>query len=253
MNIKYLPISEIRPYAQNAKKHPQKQVEQVAASIREFGFNQPVVIDKNKVIIVGHGRMLAAQHLGMEEVPTLTVEISEEKAKAYRLADNKLNESEWDMKMVVDELKSLSASSIDLTGFERDIILSASDKDDRIPGKPTKENIRTTVGDVYDLGHHRIMCGDSTSENDIAKLMNGQTAKVIFTSPPYNMGSTLYANYKDNLEREKYIDFNMKVLRSFVRHLKGFVFWNISYNKNTRDAFIEIMYKITKETGLTFL
>lgn len=100
-------IELIKPYDKNAKKHPKKQIQQVANSIREFGFNQPIVVDKNNEIIVGHGRLEAAKLLGLKEVPVITVDLTEEQAKAYRLADNKLNESEWDMGLVIEELKGL--------------------------------------------------------------------------------------------------------------------------------------------------
>jgi len=113
-------ISEIIPYSKNAKKHSGKQIEQIANSIREFGFNQPIVVDKNNVVIVGHGRLEGAKLLGMEEVPVLMVDISGSKAKAYRLADNKLNESDWDMDLVMEELGSLSEIEVDLTGFDLD-------------------------------------------------------------------------------------------------------------------------------------
>ena len=117
MNTENRAIDAIRPYEKNAKKHPKKQVEQVANSIREFGFNQPIVVDKDGVIIVGHGRYEAAKYLGYEEVPVLEVDLDEERAKAYRLADNKLNESPWDMDLVVEELKELSIPMLELTGF----------------------------------------------------------------------------------------------------------------------------------------
>lgn len=110
-------IEEIKQYSKNAKKHSTKQIEQIANSIREFGFNQPIVVDKNDVVVVGHGRLEGAKLLGMEEVPVLMVDISETKAKAYRLADNKLNESDWDMDLVMEELKDLSEMEVNLSGF----------------------------------------------------------------------------------------------------------------------------------------
>jgi len=108
----------LQPYRKNAKKHPKKQIEQVAASIKEFGFNQPIVIDKNNVIIVGHGRLEAAKLLGLKEVPVLQADLTEEQAKAYRLADNKLNESEWDMELVTEELELMSVQMVELIGFD---------------------------------------------------------------------------------------------------------------------------------------
>jgi len=120
MEIQETPIGNIIPYSKNSKDHSEDQIRKIAASIREFGFNQPIVIDKDGVIIVGHGRYFAAVMIGMEKVPTFSVDISEEKARAYRIADNKLNESEWRMGIVLEELKLLSLEMIDLTGFNRE-------------------------------------------------------------------------------------------------------------------------------------
>lgn len=113
---------EIRPYPKNAKKHTQKQIEQVANSIREFGMNQPIVVDKEGVIIVGHGRYEALKFLNMEIKPEMikVVDLPKDKAKAYRLADNKLNEAEWDMSFAIEDLKGLSDELLALTGFDKD-------------------------------------------------------------------------------------------------------------------------------------
>lgn len=111
---------QIKPYPQNAKKHPQKQIDQIAASIKEFGMNQPIVVDKDGYIIVGHGRWLACQQLGIEPEYKV-VNLTEDQAKAYRLADNRLNESIWDMDMVIDELRSLPSAMAGLTGFDREL------------------------------------------------------------------------------------------------------------------------------------
>ena len=114
-------IEQIKPYENNAKKHTTKQIKQVANSIKEFGFNQPIVVDKDNVIIVGHGRYEASKLLGLTDVPVITVDLTEEQANAYRLADNKLNESEWDMILVNEELKLLSEPMFRLTGFDESI------------------------------------------------------------------------------------------------------------------------------------
>jgi len=133
MKIDYKSLQDIKPYGKNAKKHPDKQVLQIADSIKTFGFNQPIVVDKDGVIIVGHGRYMAASYLDLKEVPVLTVDITEEQAKAYRLADNKLNESDWDMALVISELKELSLPMLDLTGFSRKLAVDLSDNDDAVP------------------------------------------------------------------------------------------------------------------------
>ena len=186
MQIENRPISEIIPYGKNAKKHPDKQVLAVANSIKEFGFNQPIVVDKNNVIIVGHGRFLAATFLEMTEVPVLTLDVSEEQAKAYRLADNKLNESQWDMQLVIQELKEMSMPMLDLTGFDRRLVFEDEDKDDRVPELP-KGKPRTELGDVYLIGRHKIVCGDSTHAETYVKLLELAAADMVFTDPPYNV------------------------------------------------------------------
>ena len=117
MEIQNIELSKLTPYGKNAKKHPKKQIEQVAASIKEFGFRQPIVTDKDMVLIVGHGRLEAAKLLGLKEVPVLVADLTEEQAKAYRLADNKLNESEWDMELVMDEVELMTDEMVELTGF----------------------------------------------------------------------------------------------------------------------------------------
>lgn len=177
---------DIKPYNKNAKKHPKKQIEQVATSIKEFGMNQPIVVDKQGVIIVGHGRYEALQSLGMEVTPDMVkvVDLTEEQAKAYRLADNKLNESDWDMDLVIEELKDLSEPMLDLTGFDKDLIIEPNEADDEVPEVP--EEPQSKLGDLYELGNHRVLCGDSTKLEDVERLMDGKFAEMLFTSPPYS-------------------------------------------------------------------
>lgn len=123
-NIVYKSIKELKPYKKNAKKHPKEQVEQIANSIKEFGFTQPVLIDKNNCVVAGHGRILGAKKAGLKEVPTLCLDdLTEEQIKAYRLADNKLNESEWDAKLLDEEVSMLS-DSIDMSLFGFEVELS---------------------------------------------------------------------------------------------------------------------------------
>ncbi|MEO5367788.1 MAG: ParB/Srx family N-terminal domain-containing protein [Magnetococcus sp. WYHC-3] len=169
-------LSDIKPYPKNSKKHPDKQIKQIADSIKEFGFNQPIVVDKDNVIIVGHGRYEAAKLLGLEDVPALNVDLTEEQAKAYRLADNKLNESKWDMKLAVDELKELSQEMQTITGFDLDLLIEPDEKDDIIPEDcpPVAK-----LGDLWTLGRHRLLCGDATKESDVARLMDGKKADMV--------------------------------------------------------------------------
>jgi len=177
-------LDTIFPYPDNAKKHPAKQIRQIANSIKEFGFNQPIVVDSRGFIIVGHGRYEAAKLLGLTEAPVLEVNLNEEQTIAYRLADNKLNESEWDMNLVIEELKGLSEPMLELTGFDKDLILEPDEKDDEIP-----ENVppKAKLGDLWLLGEHRVLCGDSTKLEDVERLMDGKKADMVFTDPPYGM------------------------------------------------------------------
>ena len=141
IEIQNVSPEDLKPYPKNAKKHPKKQILQVAASIKEFGFNQPIVVDKNNVVIVGHGRLEAAKLLKLKEVPVLKVDLNEQQAKAYRLADNKLNESDWDMQLVIEELKGLEPEMLELTGFDLDLLDSNS----------TEENEKFMTDKLYEI------------------------------------------------------------------------------------------------------
>lgn len=126
LNIVYKPIKELKPYKKNAKKHNKEQVEQIANSIKEFGFTQPVIIDKNNSVVAGHGRILGAKKAGLKQVPTVCLEdLTEEQIKAYRLVDNKLNESEWDYDLLDDELENLTEDiDMSLFGFDENVDLT---------------------------------------------------------------------------------------------------------------------------------
>ena len=209
MNIVQTPIQDIRPYDKNAKKHPPKQLRQIAESIKAFGFNQPVVTDNNRVIIVGHGRYFAAQKLGMTEIPVLTIELDEEKARSYRLADNKLNESDWEMELVIEELKNMSFENLKLTGFDSDLIIDNEPKDDDVPDVP--EIAQSKLGDIYKIGEHRLMCGLSTERSNVEKLMDGHKAQMCFTDPPYNVDYTGGASGDWNKEKKREVILNDKM------------------------------------------
>jgi len=208
---------KITPYILNAKKHPKKQVEQVANSIKEFGMNQPIVVDKQGVIIVGHGRYEALQSLGMEikDEYIKVVDLTEEQAKAYRLADNKLNESDWDMNLVMEELKGLSEDMLELTGFDSDLIIEADEKDDEVPETP--EEPKSKLGDLYELGGHRVLCGDSTKIGGVEMLMDGKKADMVFTDPPYGVN---YEGIKND-DREGLEDLLRSVFTNYLANSKS--------------------------------
>jgi len=187
MKIIQIKLNLIVPYAKNQKVHSQKQIKNVANSIQRFGFIQPLVIDKDNNIVIGHCRYEASKLLKLKEIPCVVVDnLTEDEIKALRIADNKLNESDWNMELVIEELKELKLNSFDitLTGFDTDLILEPEEKDDEVPEAP---NPMSKLGDIYELGHHRIMCGDSTKIEDVEKLMDGKKADMVFTDPPYGM------------------------------------------------------------------
>ncbi len=167
-----LSLDDIKPYQNNAKKHPKKQVKLIAESIRRFGFDSPIIVDKENIIIAGHGRYEAAQLLGLKAVPIIRKEdLTEEEVKAYRLADNKIAESGWDMDLVKGEMFSMDKLLAGITGFSLDLMLKDDPRDDDVPDVPVKPKAK--CGDIYQLGAHRLMCGDSTSPEDVDKLMGG--------------------------------------------------------------------------------
>ncbi len=216
MITKTVPIAEIKPFEKNAKLHPGKQVKEIARSIQAFGFNQPIVVDKKGEIIVGHGRYLAAIELGLKEVPVLVLgNLTDHQIRAYRIADNRLNESDWKMELVIEELTELNTKGFDitLTGFSKEIFGISEDNFDaeKERGKIKKPVVQR--GDVWLLGDHRLVCGDATDIDDVKKLMGGGKARMVFTDPPYgvaykSVGSEKHTAIKnDDLVGEKLINF----------------------------------------------
>ena len=238
-------IATVTPYARNAKKHPDKQLKLIASSLREYGWRQPIVVDKNNEIIVGHGRYAAYQKFpdGIKE-PWIEVakDLTPEQVRGYRLMDNKSNESDWDMELAIEELKELDALGfdIDLTGFDKDFLIEPDAKDDEIP-----ENVppKAKLGDLYQLGEHRVLCGDSTKLEDVERLMDGKKADMSFTSPPYNVGHNLgyegkdskYANSDDNLDN--YVDLIVQSTRNALKYSQE-SFVNIQFLANNKKDII---------------
>ena len=211
LEIQVLPIGTIIPYARNPRRN-EHAVAKVAGSIKEFGFRQPIVVDKEMVIIVGHTRLLAAQQLGFTHVPVHIAEnLSPSQIKAYRIADNRTNEeAEWDEEMLAIELGDLKDADfdLDLTGFDPDELeeLLAGDgtegltDDDEVPD--LQAEAISKHGDVWLCGNHRLLCGDSTVATDVEKAMGGSLADMVFTDPPYNVN---YASPNAALSAKKNI------------------------------------------------
>ena len=222
-------IEKLIPYARNARTHSDEQVGQIAASIKEWGWTTPVLVDEDGGIIAGHGRTMAAKRLGMREVPVMVARgWSDAKKRAYVLADNKLAlNAGWDDSMLALELKELGETGfdLDLTGFSLDEINALTPlefepgltDEDAVPEAP--EEPTTRLGDVWILGQHRLMCGDSTSIDAVEKLMDGQKVDVLFTDPPYNVAFNGRSGKhdvikNDNLEEREFDQFIGEVLQT---------------------------------------
>lgn len=186
MNVQNRKLSELTPYPGNAKKHDKKQIANVAESIRQYGFVQPIVVDRDDVIIIGHCRALAAKKLGMDEVPCVSMDdLTPEQVNALRLVDNKSNESDWDFDLLAEELSGLDLSAFDFDWGLRDELSHSVIEDDYDPVLPAEP--KSKIGDVYQLGNHRLMCGDSTSLTDVQRLVGEAQIDLLLTDPPYNV------------------------------------------------------------------
>jgi DNA modification methylase len=215
-NIEQRDVKTLIPYARNARTHSDEQVSQIAASIEEWGWTTPVLIDPDNVIIAGHGRIMAAQRLGFEQVPCMVADgWTEAQKKAYIIADNKLAlNAGWDNELLAVEFGELKELEFDLelTGFgldEIDELIPDQIEDgltdeDAVPEPP--EQPVTVEGDIWLLGNHRLMCGDSTSIDAVDKLMDGQKADMVFTDPPYNIDYQGVKDKRDKIKNDKMSD-----------------------------------------------
>lgn len=201
MKIEKLKLSEITPYINNAKEHPQEQIDQIKGSIKEFGFNDPIAVDENNVIIEGHGRYIALQQLGVEEVEVIRLDhLSEIQKKQYIIAHNKLTmNTGFNLEKLKLELKEIEINEKDLslTGFEieelTDLNIGSLEieidefKEDEPPEVDLEKEPYSKLGDLYMLGSHRLLCGDSTKVEDVTKVMLTDKADLVFTDPPWNV------------------------------------------------------------------
>jgi len=233
-------ISDLIPYANNARTHSDEQVTQIASSIKEFGFNNPILIDKDNGIIAGHGRLEAAKKLGYTEVPTIKLEhLTDTQRKAFILADNRIAlNSGWDTTLLSLELKELD-TELDLTslGFDAKELaallapeqVEGNTDEDSVPDVP--EEPITKPGDIYKLGNHRLMCGDSTSIDAVDKLLDGNKVDLIFTDPPYNVAFNGRSGKhdvikNDNLSKEQFATFITEICNTIEAvNAKAYYIW----------------------------
>jgi DNA modification methylase len=227
--IEIWPIDKLAPYARNARTHSEAQIDKIAASILEFGFNNPILVDGNSGIIAGHGRHDAAKKIGMGEVPVIELtHLSDTQKRAYILADNRIAmDAGWNDELLASELADLEQEGFDLslTGFNDEelsglLVFDEEEDSDGGPGIPeTPIHAVTRPGDVWILGKHRLMCGDSTNQDDVEKLMNGKKAALLHADPPYGMGKESEGIINDNLYDDKLISFQMDWWKTYRPHL----------------------------------
>lgn len=235
MEIVYKKINELKPYENNSRTHDESQIKQICESIKEYGWTNPVLIDEKGMIIAGHGRVEAGKKLDIKEVPCIVLSgLTEAQKKAYVIADNKMAlNAGWNEELLKTQLENLKELDFDLelTGFnidELDELFKQDEEEkeiieDEVPEVP--EEPKAKLGDIYQLGNHRLMCGDSTSEEDVAKLMNGVKADMVFTDPPY--GYEYQSNMRTKTQKFDVIENDDKKL-DFMPMVKkynnGFVF-----------------------------
>lgn len=234
MEIFYKEIDKLIPYCNNARTHSDEQVSQICASIREYGFTNPVLIDEQDNIIAGHGRVLASKKLGLEKVPCIVLSgLTKAQKKAYIIADNKMAlNAGWNDELLKIEFENLKELNFDLklTGFDdnelNDIFnidddeIVEDDFDGELPEEP-----KSKIGDIYILGHHRLMCGDSTNEEDVRKLVGEQKMDLLITDPPYNVDYTGKSKkalkiQNDKMEGDTFHDFLVKAFTNANNSLK---------------------------------
>lgn len=230
MEIIMRPIGEVIPYEKNPRNN-KAAVDLVANSIKEFGFKNPIIIDADGIVVAGHTRLKAAKKLGLKEVPTIMADdLSPEQIKAFRLADNKTAEAaEWDFDLLTEELDSIFDINMEDFGFDISLEEDADVIEDDIPDELPEEP-KSKLGDIYQLGRHRLMCGDSTILADVEKLMNGTMVDLFLTDPPYNVDYT--GKTKDALKIE-----NDKMDDSSFREFLATVFGNAKAVMKSGAAF----------------
>lgn len=260
MEIVMMNIDEIIPYENNPRKNDDA-VEAVANSIKNFGFKSPIVVDANKVIVNGHTRLKASKLLGLTMVPVIIAsDLTEEQCRALRLADNKTAEiASWDKKLLMQELESIDWEGLemDMTDFGFDNIFDSKPQevthDDFEEGQYIPATPYSMQGDVYLLGRHRIMCGDSTNPEMVKTLLNGNKADMIFTDPPYNVnyeGSDGQSIQNDNMGNEEFYNFLLSVYKNMFDSIKEggsiYVCHADSEGLNFRKAFIDAGFKLAQ-------
>ncbi|WP_304003086.1 site-specific DNA-methyltransferase [Faecalicoccus pleomorphus] len=253
--MQLVPITKLVPYVNNARTHSPEQINKLRSSLREFGFINPVIIDRDFGVIAGHGRILAAKEEGIAEVPCVFADhLTEAQKKAYILADNRMAmDAGWDEELLRVEIEALQAEAFDLslTGFDEkelsDLFKDDADvqEDDFDVDAELEKPTFSKSGDVWTLGRHRLVCGDSTKAETFAVLMNGRKANLVVTDPPYNVNyeSTAGKIKNDNLADEKFYQFLFDAFSNIEKVMADdasiYVFHADTEGLNFRKAFAD--------------
>jgi DNA modification methylase len=257
-DMQLVPIAKLIPYVNNARTHSPEQITKLRSSLREFGFINPVIIDRDYGVIAGHGRLLAAKEEGITEVPCVFVDhLTEAQKKAYIIADNRMAmDAGWDEELLRVEIEALQGADFDvsLTGFDEkelaDLFKSESDseaKDDDYDLTAALEKAAFVErGDIWTVGRHRLMCGDATNADDVSALMDGKKANLILTDPPYGVSfksSSGLTIQNDSMKDEEFYNFLLSAFKCMADHLEkggaAYIFHADTEGLNFRKAFVD--------------
>lgn len=257
-------VSKLIPYVNNARTHSAEQVMKLRSSLREFGFVNPLIIDKNFNVLCGHGRLMAAKEEGMKEVPCVFVDhMTEAQKKAYILADNRMAmDAGWDEELLAIEMNELQDLGFDLglTGFDESEIADLFGNNDTSDVKDDDYDLSAALekaafvekGDIWTVGRHRLMCGDATSSEDVDALMDGKKANLVITDPPYNVAfesSDGLSIKNDKMTNDKFYEFLLSAFKNMASHLESggsaYVFHADTEGLNFRRAFIDAGFRLS--------
>lgn len=257
-------VSKLIPYVNNARTHSAEQVMKLRSSLREFGFINPVIIDREYNVIAGHGRIMAAKEEGIKEVPCVFVDyLTEAQKKAYILADNRMAmDAGWDEELLRVEIEALQGADFDigLTGFDENDLADLFGNDDTSDVKDDDYDLSAALekaafvekGDIWTVGRHRLMCGDATSSEDVDALMEGKKANLVLTDPPYNVAfesSDGLSIKNDKMANDKFYEFLLSAFKNMASHLESggsaYVFHADTEGLNFRRAFVDAGFHLS--------
>ena len=266
MKIEIADINSIKPYENNPRKLSEKAIEKVAMSLKEYGFRQPIVVDKDRIIVAGHTRFRASKKLGLKQVPVSIIDnLTPEQINAYRIADNRTaEESEWDNELLKMEIKELEDKDfkLDLLGFNEDQLnnLLFEEKqgltdEDEVPEAP--EEPITKLGDIWKLGKHKLICGDATNKDTVKLLMEDNKADLLFTDPPYNVNYSARTGIRsgkirdnmahiknDNLDDDQFNQLLENSIKNMFDYMDSKASYYICNNWHCSDVFKKVLFKL---------